>query len=191
MSDLRATLQSKRDLGRNIDQATREDQERIKNQSKTNHNREAENMSAPITIIGNVVGDPELKFLQSAKALATFTVVSSKSSKKPDGTWENTDTTFWDVKAWGKTAENVADSLRKGVSVIISGTAVQESWDDKNTGAKRSKISITAWNIGVDLKRHSYSVSTVERSDASYNPPASVSEFDPWTTPLGRDVAPF
>lgn len=146
-------------------------------------------MSAPITITGNVVNDPELKFLQSGKALATFTVVSSKSSKKPDGTWENTDTTFWDIKAWGKTAENVADSLRKGVSVIVSGTAVQESWEDKNTGAKRSKITVTAWNVGVDLKRHTYSVSVIERSDASFNPTA-VSEFDPWSAPLS-DVAPF
>jgi hypothetical protein len=43
-------------------------------------------MSAPITITGNLVADPELKFTQNTKALATFTVVSSKSSKKPDGT---------------------------------------------------------------------------------------------------------
>lgn len=147
-------------------------------------------MSASITIIGNIVGDPELKFTQNAKALATFTVVSSKSSKNLDGTWANTETTFWDVKAWGKTAENVAETLRKGVSVIVQGTAIQESWDDKKTGAKRSKISITAWNVGVDLKRHSYSVSVIERSDASYNP-AAVSEFDPWSAPLNQDVAPF
>jgi single-strand DNA-binding protein len=148
-------------------------------------------MSAPITITGNLVADPELKFTQNAKALATFTVVSSKSSKKPDGTWENTDTTFWDIKVWGKTAENVADSLRKGVSVIVSGTAVQESWDDKNTGQKRSKITVTAWNVGADLKRHTYSVPVIERSDASYNPPSAVSEFDPWSAPLAQDAPPF
>lgn len=146
-------------------------------------------MSAPITIAGNLIADPELKFTQSGKAVATFTVVSSKSSKKEDGTWENTDTTFWNIKAWGKTAENIADSLRKGVSVIVSGTAVQESWEDKNTGEKRSKISVTAWNVGADLKRHNYSVPVIERSDASFNPPA-VSEFDPWSAPLS-DVAPF
>jgi single-strand DNA-binding protein len=56
-------------------------------------------MSAPITITGNIVNDPELKFTPNGKALATFTVVTSKSSKKPDGTWDNVDTTFWDVKA--------------------------------------------------------------------------------------------
>ncbi|ANH49193.1 primosome PriB/single-strand DNA-binding protein [Freshwater phage uvFW-CGR-AMD-COM-C203] len=147
-------------------------------------------MSAPITITGNLVADPELKFTQNAKALATFTVVSSKSVKKPDGTWENTDTTFWDIKAWGKTAENVADALRKGVAVIVSGTAVQESWEDKNTGAKRSKITVTAWSVGADLKRHTYHVPVSERSDSSFNPPSPVAEFDPWSVPLS-DVAPF
>ena len=147
-------------------------------------------MSAPITIVGNLVADPELKFTQNAKALATFTVVSSKSVKNADGTWENTDTTFWDIKAWGKTAENVAEALRKGVSVVVSGTAVQESWEDKNTGQKRSKITVTAWSVGADLKRHTYHVPVVERSDASFNPTSPVADFDPWSKPLS-DVAPF
>ena len=141
MSDLCATLQSVWYLGRNNPQTKRCTKKKTKHNRKTNDKREAQKMSAPITIIGNLVADPELKFTQNAKALATFTVVSSKSVKKPDGTWENTDTTFWDIKAWGKTAENVADALRKGVAVIVSGTAVQESWEDKNTGAKRSKIT--------------------------------------------------
>jgi single-strand DNA-binding protein len=145
-------------------------------------------MSAPITITGNLVADPELKFTSNGKALATFTVVSSKSSKKPDGTWENTDTTFWDIKAWGKTAENCADSLGKGVSVIIVGTAVQENWDDKNTGAKRSKITVTAWNVGVDMKRHTIGqVSVATRADAS----TAFSEPDPWSTTLPADAPPF
>jgi single-strand DNA-binding protein len=145
-------------------------------------------MSAPITITGNLVADPELKFINNGKALATFTVVSSKSTKNPDGTWENTDTTFWDIKAWGKTAENCADSLGKGVSVIVVGTAVQENWDDKNTGAKRSKITVTAWNVGVDMKRHTIGqVSTVTRSEAS----TAFSEPDPWAKTLSQDAPPF
>ena len=144
-------------------------------------------MSAPITIIGNIVNDPELKFTPNGKALAIFTVVTSKSSKKPDGTWDNVDTTFWDIKAWGKIAENCADSLGKGMSVVVVGTAVQENWDDKNTGAKRSKIVVTAWNIGIDMKRHTVAqVSTPKRTETSNtNLPA-----DPWSTPIS-DIAPF
>lgn len=134
-----------------------------------------------ITIAGNVVADPELRTTANGKSVASFTVVTSKSVKQTDGTWENTDTTFWDVKCWGKTAENVIETLRKGFSVIVSGSAIQENWEDKNTGQKRSKIAITAWNVGVDLKRHSYSVSVIERTDGSFNPPAA---DDPWAAPF-------
>jgi single-strand DNA-binding protein len=142
-----------------------------------------------LTITGNVVADPELRVIPSGKAIATFTVVSSKSVKQADGSWENTDTTFWDIKCWGKTAENVADSVQKGMSVIVVGTAVQENWDDKATGAKRSKIAVTAWNVGIDLKRHVTSASVVQRSDGSFNPPSTP---DPWSAPFGSDsVAPF
>jgi single-strand DNA-binding protein len=144
-------------------------------------------MSASLTITGNLTADPELRFTPNGKALATFTVVTSKSSKKPDGTWENLDTTFWDVKAWGKIAENCADTLSKGMSVIVVGTALQENWDDKVSGAKRSKIAVTAWNIGVDLKRHTVAqVSTPNRADSFATPPA----LDPWSAPLS-DIAPF
>ena len=144
-------------------------------------------MSAPITITGNIVNDPELKFTPNGKALAVFTVVTSKSSKKPDGTWDNTDTTFWDVKAWGKIAENCADSLGKGMSVIVVGTALQENWDDKVTGAKRSKIVVTAWNIGIDMKRHTIAqVNTATRTETPNTNPTA----DPWSTPFS-DIAPF
>lgn len=143
-----------------------------------------------LTITGNLASDPELKFIPSGKALATFTVISSKSTKQPDGSWENSDVTFWNCKTWGKTAENVAESLRKGMSVIVTGTAVQENWDDKNTGEKKSKISVTAWNVGVDLKRHTASVSQITRSDA-FEPVAALE--DPWSKPFGAatDDPPF
>lgn len=144
-------------------------------------------MSASLTITGNLTADPELRFTPNGKALATFTVVTSKSSKKPDGTWENLDTTFWDVKAWGKIAENCADTLSKGMSVIVVGTALQENWDDKVSGAKRSKIAVTAWNIGVDLKRHTVSqVSTPNRADSFATAPAR----DSWSAPVS-EIAPF
>jgi len=144
-----------------------------------------------LTITGNLTNDPELRFIPSGKALATFTVVSSKSTKLPDGTWENTDTTFWEVKCWGKTAENVAESLTKGMSVIVSGSAVQENWEDKNTGQKRSKISVTAWSVGPDLKRHTAKISVLTSPQYTAAAPAAIE--DPWSVPFGaqNDVAPF
>jgi single-strand DNA-binding protein len=142
-----------------------------------------------LTITGNLTADPELRFISSGKALATFTVVSSKSTKLPDGTWENSDTTFWEVKCWGKTAENVAESLTKGTSVIVSGSAVQENWEDKNTGQKRSKISITAWNVGPDLKRH---IAKVEISPTSpFNATNPSTNSEPWGVAKEDDFPPF
>ena len=141
-----------------------------------------------LTVTGNLTSDPELKFIPSGKAVASFTVAASKSVKNADGSWENVDTTFWTVKAWGKTAENVAETLRKGMSVIVVGSAVQENWEDKKTGEKKSRIAITAFNVGVDLKRHSASVTEINHSKAQF--PAATPESDPWATPFS-DAPPF
>lgn len=134
-----------------------------------------------VTIIGNLSNDPELKFTPSGKAVASFTVISSKSKKNESGSWENTDVTFWNIKAWDKLGENIADSLRKGVGVIVNGSAVQENWEDKTTGQQRSRIVVTAWSVGADLKRHSYEVPVIQRSDAQF--PPSKAENDPWSAP--------
>lgn len=140
-----------------------------------------------LTVTGNLTSDPELKFIPSGKAVASFTVAASKSVKNADGSWENIDTTFWTVKAWGKTAENVAETLRKGMSVIVVGSAIQENWEDKKTGEKKSRIAITAFNVGVDLKRHSASVTEISHSKDQFpSAPAS----DPWATPFS-DAPPF
>jgi single-strand DNA-binding protein len=141
-----------------------------------------------LTVTGNLTSDPELKFIPNGKAVASFTVAASKSVKNADGSWENTDTTFWTVKAWGKTAENVTETLRKGMSVIVVGSATQENWEDKKTGEKKNRIVITAFNVGVDLKRHSASVTQITRSDSQFvsTPP----DADPWNTKF-HDAPPF
>lgn len=135
-----------------------------------------------LTVIGNLSNDPELKFVNSGKAVASFTVVSSKSKKNQAGEWENTDVTFWNIKAWDKLAENLCDTLRKGMAVIVQGTAVQESWEDKNSGEKRSRIVVTAWNVGVDLKRHTYQVTQVSRNQEGDF------EVDPWSQPAWQNT---
>lgn len=130
-----------------------------------------------LTIAGNLAADPELKFTPNGKAVASFTVISSKAVKKEDGTWENTDVTSWSVKCWNKLAENVCESISKGMAVIVQGTAVQVSWEDKTTGQKRSKIEVTAFNVGVDLKRHIVNVVSLDRNAAGDV------EVNPWTQP--------
>lgn len=118
-----------------------------------------------ICITGNLAADPELKFTPQGKAVASFTVISSKSTKKPDGTWESTDVTPWTVKCWNRLAENVAECLTKGVGVVIQGTATYASWEDKKTGEKRGRMEITAYSVGVDLKRHIAKPLTLSRGE--------------------------
>jgi single-strand DNA-binding protein len=118
-----------------------------------------------ICITGNLAADPELKFTPQGKAVASFTVISSKSTKKPDGTWESTDVTPWTIKCWNRLAENVAESLTKGMGVVIQGTATWQSWEDKNSGEKRGRMEVTAYSVGVDLKRHIAKVINLSRGE--------------------------
>ena len=150
-------------------------------------------MSAPLIIVGNLAKDPELKFTQSSKALAKLTVVTSKRKKNDQtGAWEDTDTTFWNVTVWDKTAEHVADSLQKGDPVIVYGTASERSWEN-DQGEKRSRIEINATNIGIDLRR--WAVTPNRASVQSYSAgeaPASTPANDPWAQPLSQaEEVPF
>jgi single-strand DNA-binding protein len=110
-------------------------------------------MSNPITVVGTVTRDPELKFISSGKAMIKFSVVTSKKKKNDDGSWEDTGTTYWDITAWDVLAENAADSLAKGTQVVVLGTAESQEWNDKTTGEKKSKLGITAQHIALSLKK--------------------------------------
>jgi single-strand DNA-binding protein len=136
-----------------------------------------------LSIAGNLAGDPEFRITPNGKPLATFTIIASKSQKKPDGTWENTDVSPWSIKCWNKLAENVNESLRKGMGVIIQGTAVWDSWNDKKTGEKTGRISVTAFNVGVDLKRHAVQVVEIRRNGEGD------AEIDQWSAPTWKKDA--
>ena len=83
-------------------------------------------MSANITIEGRLGGDPELRFTKTGKAVASLSVVTSKSSKGQDGKWEESETTWYSVDAWETLGECAVESLRKGQSVIITGRLYSE-----------------------------------------------------------------
>lgn len=110
-------------------------------------------MSSTITLTGRLTAAPELRFSPSGVAVAAFTVVTSRRVKdQATGEWSDADTTFWDCKAFKQLAENVCESLDKGMEVIVVGRAVQESWEDRQTGQKRSKIAVRVDAIGPSLR---------------------------------------
>ena len=95
-------------------------------------------MSSTMTLTGRLTGAPELRFSASGVAVAAFTVVTSRRVKDQNtGEWSDSDTTYWDCKAFKQLAQNLVDSLDKGMEVIVVGRAVQESWEDKQSGQKR------------------------------------------------------
>lgn len=141
-------------------------------------------MSANVTIIGNLAADPELKFTPSGKANCSFVVISSKS-KKVNEVWESTDVTAWTCDAWDYLAENISASLQKGDSVVVHGSVYQDSWEDKQTGQKRSKMKVRASNVGVDLKR---APAIVQRDHKNSSPAQVAKDFtNEWTSPLNPD----
>jgi single-strand DNA-binding protein len=110
-------------------------------------------MSSTMTLTGRLTAPPELRFSPSGVAVAAFTIVTSRRVKDPaSGEWSDADTTYWDCKAFKQLAENICESLDKGLEVIAVGRAVQESWEDKSSGQKRSKISVRIDAIGPSLR---------------------------------------
>jgi single-strand DNA-binding protein len=143
-------------------------------------------MSAQITLIGNLTQDPELKFLPSGKALCTVNVVTSKK-KNVNGVWEESDTTFWKVTVWDRAAEHVADSVQKGDSVIIVGTAAERSWEGRD-GQKRTSVEVTAQKFAVELGRAPVKIQKGNVTRSSSPTPA---HEDPWSKPLAEPSEDF
>lgn len=106
---------------------------------------------APVTIIGNLTGDPEVKYFDSGAAKLTFSVAVNNYWTDSKGEKQEK-TSFFNVVAWRNLAEDGASVLAKGVRVTVSGRLEQESWDDKETGKKRSAIHVLADEIGVSVR---------------------------------------
>lgn len=117
-----------------------------------------------ITVIGNLTGDPELRFIPSGTAVANFTVASTpRTFDKPSGKWKDGDPLFLRCNIWRDEAEHVAESLVKGDRVIVQGRLRQRSYET-NKGEKRTVIELEVDEIGPSLKWATAKVSRAERS---------------------------
>lgn len=123
-------------------------------------------MSTPVTLTGRIGQDPELKFGNNGKAIARFSVVTSRRVlDKSTNTWTDEDTTWWNCTAFGPLAENLAESLEKGCAVIVTGRAASESWNDKNTGEKRTAMKVIADEVAPSLRFATAKVARAQRSE--------------------------
>lgn len=119
-----------------------------------------------VTVVGTLTGDPELRFLESGKAVATVNIASNSRKKDPNtGQYVDGDTTFLRATIWGEAAENVAESLEKGTRVIASGVLKQSSWE-KN-GEKKTSYQLDVDEIGPGLRFATAKVSKAGRRAAT------------------------
>ena len=106
-----------------------------------------------ITVIGNLTADPELRWTQSGAAVADFTVASTpRTYDRNAGEWRNGNTLFMRCSVWRDTAENVAESLRKGMRVIVQGRLTQRSYDTQQ-GERRTVVELQVDEVGPSLRR--------------------------------------
>jgi len=153
-------------------------------------------MSVPVTIVGNLTADVELKFTPQGKAVSKFSVATAERFKTPEGNWDSKNPTFWNIIVWDKQAEYVADSIGKGDEVIVFGKAYTTSWEDKKTGEKRSRMEVTATKVAVSLSRATAKlqrVATVKNAveeDNPWNKGVTV-KGGGWATSPSDDIPPF
>jgi len=94
-----------------------------------------------VILIGNLTRDPELRVTPKGTALCTFGLAVNRSYKDESGNTRE-EVSFFDIEAWGKNAENISKYLTKGRPLFVQGRLKMDTWDDKTTGQKRSKIKI-------------------------------------------------
>ena len=146
-------------------------------------------MSNNVTLIGNLVDDPELRFTPSGVAMAKIRLAVNRRWQK-DGEWQE-DTSFFTGTVWREQAESAAESLQKGARVIVTGRLEQRSWETPE-GDKRSVVEVQIDEIGPSLRWATATVNKTQRSGGEWSgqgsdvPPAPVARDN-----YGPDEAPF
>ncbi|WP_020118833.1 single-stranded DNA-binding protein [Streptomyces canus] len=132
-----------------------------------------------ISIVGNLVDDPELRFTPAGVAVARFRVASTpRTFDKQANEWKDGDSLFLTCSAWRKLGENVAESLARGMRVIVQGRLKQRSYEDKE-GVKRTVYELDVDEVGPSLAR---ATAKVEKNPAGGGNGGSTPTDDPWAT---------
>ena len=115
----------------------------------------------PITVVGNLVADPELRFTPTGLAVANFRIASTpRVYNRDSGQWEDGEALFLTCNVWREAAENVAESLTKGMRVIVNGRLKQRSYQNRE-GENRTVFEVEADEVGPSLK---YATANVNRN---------------------------
>lgn len=140
-----------------------------------------------ITVVGNLVDDPELRFTPSGAAVANFRIASTpRTFDRQTNEWKDGDALFLSCSVWRQAAENVAESLQKGMRVVVQGRLKSRQYETRE-GEKRTVFEIDVEEVGPSLK---YATAKVQRTTrqgggGGYNQQSGgvSGGDDPWATP--------
>ena len=150
-----------------------------------------------ITMVGNLVADPELRYTQNGLPVANFTIASTpRTFDRQTNEWKDAETLFMRCSVWREAAENVAESLTRGTRVVVTGRLVSRSWDDKETGQKRTVMEMQVDEVGPSLRYATAKVNKTQRGggqgggfggpqgggSGGFGGQQGGSQADPWAT---------
>lgn len=143
-----------------------------------------------ITIIGRLTADPELRFTAAGHPVANFTVASNaRKFDKTTNDWKDEPANFWRCNAWREMAENVAESLTKGMAVILTGEVKSRAWETKE-GEKRTTMEVEVTAIGPDLRWATAKVTRAASGGTSNGQATRAQAEDPWAKQPAKVAAP-
>jgi single-strand DNA-binding protein len=117
----------------------------------------------PITVVGNLVADPELRFTPSGQPVATFRIASTpRVMDRQTNEWKDGDSLFLSCNVWRQAAENVAESLQRGMRVVVTGRLKQRNYETKE-GEKRTVYEVEVDDVGPSLRNASAKVTRASR----------------------------
>jgi single-strand DNA-binding protein len=152
-----------------------------------------------ITVVGNLVDDPELRFTPSGAAVANFRIASTpRTFDRQTNEWKDGEALFLSCSVWRQAAENVAESLQRGMRVVVQGRLKARTFETRE-GEKRTVFEIEVEEVGPSLKYATAKVTKVSRSGSGgggggYNTGGggggAAGGDDPWATGPGQGAAP-
>jgi single-strand DNA-binding protein len=136
-----------------------------------------------ITLVGNLVDDPELRFTPSGAAVAKFRIASTpRFLDKQTNEWKDGESLFLSCNVWRQAAENVAESLQRGMRVIVQGRLKQRSYETKE-GEKRNAYEVEVDEVGPSLKSATAKVVKTQRgAGAGGFGGGAAADNDPWAS---------
>jgi single-strand DNA-binding protein len=136
-----------------------------------------------ITIVGNLTNDPELRFTPAGVAMVKFTVASTpRVFDRSKDEYRDGEPLFMACTAWRDPAEHIAESLAKGMRVLVSGRLRLSRWEDKDTGEKRSMYGLEVDEVGPSLRFATAKVAKTTRTKAGDGFTPDVVPDDAWNT---------